>query len=161
MNIQETYLLKLIQKVEHLEKALNNFQGSNKSNNELLQRLDKAEIKLTDFISSLSTMRSHNIESIRMLEELLKSVPKSIPRSFILKIERGSAVEIVKSFLILIGLCSTVYVSSKWIEFNYFDKYKNAWESVYEDNNESTQHYLDQKLNEFKSQSFWEKITNE
>lgn len=161
MNIQETYLLKLIQKVEHLEKALNDFQGSNKSNNELLQRVDKAEITLTDFISSLSTMRSHNIESIRMLEELLKSVPKSIPRSFILKIERGSAVEIVKSILILIGICSTVYVISKWIEFNYFDKYKNAWERVYEDNNESTQRYLDRKLNEFENQSFWEKITNE
>lgn len=161
MNSQELYLLKLIQKVEQIEQSMGEFEQIKSRQNKFLAQISKTEQLLNTLLDPASNNILRIEEAMESFEQLTNSIPKRIPKPVVIKLEEGSFIEIAKSLLLLFCLSAALIIGSQWVQFKYFDTYKNTWENVYKENSETSQKYLDKKLNEFKRQSFWQKLKNE
>ncbi len=158
MNSHESYLLQLIQKVEQLEGSMNQLEQIKNSQNKFIAQISITEQQLIRLHNTL-LINADRLEGVVLdFKQTTENIPKRIPKSIIIKLEKGSFLEIAKSLLLLFFLSLTIFISARWAQYRYFDTYKNAWETVYQENNRNGQRYLDQRLNEFKNKTFWQKL---
>lgn len=158
MNSQESYLLQLIQKVEQLEGSMNQLEQIKKSQNQFTAQVSITEQQLIR-LHNTSLVHADRLEGVVLdFKQTTENIPRRIPKSITIKLEKGSFLEIARSLLLLFFLSLTIVISARWVQYRYFDTYKNAWETVYQENNRNSQRYLDKKLNEFKNKTFWQKL---
>lgn len=156
---QESYLLKLIEKTEQLEVSINNLKIQHSNQSRLIHQIERLEPTLNRNLKETLSVPEKVEELVKVLNQSLDAIPESIPKPIILKLEEGSYKEIVKSTILVFLLFSVFILGINWVKFHFFYPYKKAWEIVYQNNNEKTQNYLDEKLLNAKNDSFWKHIT--
>ncbi|TVZ23756.1 hypothetical protein JM84_2710 [Dokdonia sp. Hel_I_63] len=156
---QESYLLKLIEKTEQLEVSINNLKIQHSNQSILIQQIERLEPTLNRNLKESLSVPEKVEELVKILNQSLDEIPESIPKPIILKLEEGSYKEIVKSTILVFLLFSVFILGINWVKFHFFYPYKQAWDTVYQNNNEKTQNYLDEKLLNAKNDSFWKHIT--